>query len=194
MRDLAISIKMTVVLTLLVGLAYPLAMVGLARVLFPFQSAGSPIRRDGQIVGSALIGQSFTSPRYFHGRPSTAGDKGYDATASGGSNLAPTNRSLIDTVRKHLKETAESEAVSSPAQVPVDLVTASGSGLDPDISPAAAELQVPRVAKVRHLSEDRVRELVSRNSSSRFLGIFGEPRVNVLMLNLALDEAAGMPR
>ncbi|MFZ0887020.1 MAG: potassium-transporting ATPase subunit KdpC [Candidatus Binataceae bacterium] len=194
MRELAISIKMTIVLTLVAGLAYPLAMVGLARVLFPFQSAGSPIRRDGQVVGSALIGQNFTSPRYFHGRPSSAGDKGYDATASGGSNLAPTNRSLIDTVRKRLKETAQSEAVSSPAQVPVDLVTASASGLDPDISPAAAELQVARVAKLRHLSEDRVRELVSRNLSSRFLGIFGEPRVNVLMLNLALDETDGRHR
>ena len=188
MRDLAIAIKMTIVLTLITGIAYPIAMVGVGRALFPRQAAGSPIRRDGDVVGSVLIGQNFSSPRYFHGRPSAAGDKGYDATASGGSNLGPTNRSLIDTVRKRLRETVESEAVSAQ-KVPVDLVTASGSGLDPDLSPAAAELQVPRVARARHLSEDRVRELVARNTSARFLGIFGEPRVNVLMLNLALDKA-----
>lgn len=193
MRDLAIAIKMTIVLTLITGIAYPIAMAGVGRVLFPWQAAGSPIRRDGQVVGSALIGQNFSSPRYFHGRPSAAGDKGYDATASGGSNLGPTNRSLIDTVRKRLRETVESEAVSAQ-KVPVDLVTASGSGLDPDLSPAAAELQVPRVARARHLSEERVRELVARNTSARFLGIFGEPRVNVLMLNLALDEAGGGQR
>jgi len=182
------AIRMTLVLTLLTGIVYPVVMVGLAHVLFPYQAEGSLITRDGRIVGSELIGQNFTAPGYFHGRPSAAGDKGYDATSSSGSNLGPTNKSLIDTVRQRLKDLLEKNPGVEPAQVPVDLVTASGSGLDPEISPAGAEIQVARVAKARGLSEESVRALVRDHTRSRWAGVVGEPGVNVLKLNLALDE------
>ena len=181
---------MTIVLTVLTGLIYPLVLTGIARVLFPWQSAGSLVSRGSQLVGSAIIGQNFAAPQYFHSRPSAAGDKGYDASGSGGSNLGPTNKTLIETVRKRLKDELETDPGVGPSQVPVDLLTASGSGLDPEISPAAAEVQVARVAKARGLSQDTVAQMVRRNTRGRWLGIIGEPGVNVLALNLALDDAA----
>jgi K+-transporting ATPase ATPase C chain len=181
---------MTIVLTILTGLLYPLAMVAMSHVLFPWQSAGSIALRNGQAVGSAIIGQNFASAQYFHPRPSAAGDKGYDASSSSGSNLGPTNKAFIDTVRKRLKDELETDPGVTAAQVPIDLVTTSGSGLDPEISPAAAAVQVPRVAKARGLSQDVVALLVQQNTRGRWLGIVGEPGVNVLMLNLALDDAA----
>ncbi|MGH7932310.1 MAG: potassium-transporting ATPase subunit KdpC [Candidatus Binataceae bacterium] len=179
---------MTLVLTLLTGIVYPIAMAGLAQLLFPFQAQGSLITHDGRVVGSELIGQNFASPGYFHGRPSAAGDKGYDASNSGGSNLGPTNRTLIEAVRQRLHGVLERNAAAMPALVAIDLVTASGSGLDPEISPAAADLQVPRVAKARSLSEETVRALVRAHTRSRWAGVLGEPGVNVLETNLALDE------
>ncbi len=185
--------RMTLVLTFLLGIVYPVAMTVLARVVFPFQAEGSLITGDGQIVGSELIGQNFTSPGHFHGRPSAAGDKGYDATSSSGSNLGPTNKSFIDTVKQRVKDVVGNNPGVTPAQVPVDLVTASGSGLDPEISPAAAELQVPRVAKARGLNEDTVRSVVRAHTRPRWAGILGEPGVNVLELNLALDEMGKGP-
>jgi potassium-transporting ATPase KdpC subunit len=185
------AIRMTIVLTLLVGIAYPLAIAGLAHVFFPFQADGSLLERNRQVVGSQLIGQNFVSLSYFHPRPSAAGDKGYDATASGGSNLGPTNKVLINTVKQHLKAVLENNPGATPSDVPVDLVTSSGSGLDPDISPAAAELQVARVAKARGLDEQTVRRLVLAHTRRRWAGFLGEPRVNVLELNLALDGLTG---
>ncbi|MGO9797857.1 MAG: potassium-transporting ATPase subunit KdpC, partial [Candidatus Binatus sp.] len=166
------------------------------------QAQGSLIVRGNEIVGSALIGQDFTSDRYFHGRPSatTAPDpqdstktvpKPYNAAGSGGSNLGPTNKALIDAVKTRMKNFIESNPATNPRQVPVDMVTASGSGLDPEISPAAADLQVARVAHARGMSEDQVRQLIAENTRARSAGIFGEPGVNVLLLNLALDRAAG---
>jgi potassium-transporting ATPase KdpC subunit len=184
------AFKMTIVLTLLTGIAYPVVIAGLAHLLFPAQAEGSLISRDGHIVGSRLIGQNFSSPRYFHGRPSAAGDKGYDAASSSGSNLGPTNKTLMDTVRQRLKAVVEKNPGSTSAEVPVDLVTASGSGLDPEISLAGAEIQMPRVAKARGLSEESVRALVRANTRPRSAGILGEPGVNVLSLNLALDHMA----
>ena len=181
------AIRMTVVLTILTGILYPVAMTGLGRLLFPAQANGSLIEQNGTVIGSALIGQNFDAPGYFHGRPSAAGDKGYDATSSGGSNLGPTNKTLIATVATRVKSLVEKNPETRA--VPVDLVTASGSGLDPEISPAAAELQVARIAKVRGVSEDSVRDLVRANTRPRLVGLFGEPGVNVLMLNLALDHA-----
>jgi K+-transporting ATPase ATPase C chain len=193
MRTVGTAIRMTVVLTLLLGLIYPIAMTGICQALFPFQAGGSLIVRHGQIVGSSVIGQKFSAPGYFHSRPSAAG-KGYDADASAGSNLGPTNKALIEAVRSRLKAIMEENPGITAAQVPVDLVTASGSGLDPEISPAAAQLQVARVAKARGISEDLVRQLIERNSRARWAGVLGEPGVNVLQLNLALDDAAPMPR
>ena len=190
MRGLLIAIRMTVVLTVLLGLIYPLALTGVARVLFPWQSAGSLLSYRRQVIGSAIIGQNFSAPQYFHSRPSAAGDKGYDASGSGGSNLGPTNKTLIETVRKRLKDELETDPGVAANQVPVDLVTSSGSGLDPEISPAAADLQIPRVAKARGLSQDTVAQLVRQNTRGRWLGLLGEPGVNVLTLNLALDDAA----
>jgi potassium-transporting ATPase KdpC subunit len=189
-----IAIRMTLVLTLLMGIIYPVAMVGLAHLMFPSQAEGSLIVRNGRVIGSALIGQNFSSPGYFHGRPSAAGDKGYDATSSGGSNLGPTNKTLVDTAQKRLKELLEQNPGTTPSQVPIGMITASGSGLDPDISPAGAELQVLRVAKARGLSEDSVRSLVSEHTRSRWAGILGERRVNVLELNLALDDLSAAHR
>jgi potassium-transporting ATPase KdpC subunit len=198
LKEIRPAIVVLVVLTLITGLVYPLAMTGLAEVIFPSQAQGSIIERDGKVVGSALIGQEFTSEQYFHGRPSatTAPDPKdstktvpapYNAANSSGSNLGPTNKALIDRVKEDVDKL---KAENPSASVPVDLVTTSASGLDPDISPEAALFQVPRVAKARKLSEDQVRQLVTAQTDGRFAGLLGEPRVNVLALNLALDAAS----
>jgi K+-transporting ATPase ATPase C chain len=198
LKEVRPAIALLVMLTLITGLLYPLAMVGIANVFFPHQAQGSLIERDGKVIGSELIGQAFTSDRYFHGRLSatTAADPAdatktlpapYNAANSMGSNLGPTSKTLIDRVTADVA-TLKQENPNSP--VPVDLVTTSGSGLDPDISPEAALFQVPRVAKARSMPEDRLRDLVNRYIEGRILGIFGEPRVNVLALNIALDQAA----
>jgi potassium-transporting ATPase KdpC subunit len=181
-----VAVKMTIVLTVLTGIIYPLAMVGVAHVLFPAQAEGSLIYHNGAAVGSSLMGQNFKSPGYFHSRPSAAGNNGYDPTSSSGSNLGPTNKSLIDSVKGRLKTVIEENPGTQPSQVPIDIVTASGSGLDPEISPAAADMQVARVAKARGMSQDTVRALVSTYTRSRLAGFLGEPGVNVLELNLAL--------
>jgi potassium-transporting ATPase KdpC subunit len=190
MRALMISIKMTIVLTILLGIIYPLAITGIANVLFPHQAQGSLIERDGKVVGSELIGQTFATPGYFHGRPSAAGDKGYDASNSSASNLGPTNKTLISTVQQRVKDVLEANPGVDVHQVPIDLVTASASGLDPEISLASADLQVARVAKSRGIGEDDIRLLIRQNTRARYLGIMGEPGVNVLTLNLALDKLA----
>jgi potassium-transporting ATPase KdpC subunit len=178
------AIAITVVLTVLLGIIYPLVVTGLAQVMFPAKAGGSLIEKDGKIIGSSLIGQPFTGPGYFHSRPSAAGS-GYDATASAGTNLGPTSQKLMDNV-KTAAESLREENPGSP--VPIDMVTASASGLDPHITPAAAEFQVPRVAKERGMSGDEVRRIVREHAEGRQFGILGEPRVNVLELNLALDE------
>jgi potassium-transporting ATPase KdpC subunit len=199
LAQLRTGVLMIVVMTVLMGLVYPLAMTGIGQVVFPHKADGSLIKKDGQVIGSSLIGQSFvdantgkTLPGYFRGRPSAAG-AGYDAGASSGSNLGPTNQVLIDRVTADVAIIREENGLAADAQIPVDLVTASGSGLDPDISPASAEIQVARVARERGLSEDQVRDLVKKNTSGRTLGILGEKRVNVLKLNLALDDLKPMP-
>jgi K+-transporting ATPase ATPase C chain len=183
-RNFLVAILMTVVTTVLLGIVYPLAVTGLAQVLFPAKANGQLIERDGKVIGSAIIGQAFSSPGYFRSRPSAAGT-GYDAANSGGTNLGPTNKKLIDSVRQAVAD-AQKENPGTP--VPVDLVTSSASGLDPHISPAAAAFQVPRVAKERGMSEADVQQLVGASTERRQLGFFGEPRVNVLRLNLALDD------
>jgi K+-transporting ATPase ATPase C chain len=196
LREIRPAIVILIALTLITGLLYPLAMTGIAELVFPRQAQGSMIERDGQVVGSEHIGQNFTTDKYFHGRPSatTAADPSdptktvpapYNAANSGGSNLGPSNKALVDRVQSDLDKLKQ-ENPSQP--VPVDLVTTSASGLDPDISPEAALFQVPRVAKARNLAEDRVRQLVSDHIEGRFLGLLGEPHVNVLLLNLALDR------
>ena len=179
-----------VVFTVLVGLAYPLAVFGIGQVAFRGAADGSLVRSGGRVVGSSLIGQSWDAPQYFWGRPSAAGG-GYDAGASGASNLGPTSRKLADTVGQRLDALLQVNPGKTAAEVPAELVTASGSGLDPDISPAAAEFQVDRVARARGLDPGRVRALVRDHTQGRALGFLGEPRVNVLELNLALDAATG---
>ncbi len=188
------AVKMTFVLTLLTGIIYPVAITVLSQTIFPFQAHGSLITRDGQIVGSKLIGQNFSGSGYFHGRPSAAGDKGYDATSSGGSNLGPTNKILIDAARRRLKETLEQNPGTAAADVPISQITASGSGRDPEISPAGARMQVARIAKTRGMTDQAVLDLVRANTRPRWAGIIGEPGVNVLELNLALDEVNALPR
>jgi potassium-transporting ATPase KdpC subunit len=183
-RNLLIAVLMTVVTTVMLGVVYPLVITGIAQAAFPDKANGQLIERDGKTVGSRIIGQGFTSPGYFHSRPSAAG-MGYDATSSAGSNLGPTNKKLVDAVAANV-EAARKENPNAP--VPIDLVTTSASGFDPHISPAAAEFQVPRVARERGVSEDNVRRLVAANTAGRQLGFFGESRVNVLELNLALDR------
>jgi K+-transporting ATPase ATPase C chain len=182
-KNLLIALWFTLVTTVMFGILYPLAITGLAQVLFPGRANGQLIERNGKIVGSRIIGQSFTEPGYFHSRPSSAGT-GYDPTSSSGSNLGPTNKLLIERVKSDVQK-LQSENPNVP--VPVDLVTASGSGLDPDISPAAAEFQIPRVARSRGMKEDDVRTLVQKHTDGRDLGFLGEPHVNVLELNLELD-------
>jgi len=190
LAELRPAILLTLILTAITGIAYPLAMTGIAQVLFPHQANGSLVVRDGRVIGSELIAQSFAGDGYFHPRPSAAGEKGYDAGASGGSNLGPNDAGLLERVG----ESAKGLSAERPgAPIPVDLVTASGSGLDPDLSPAAAEFQIARVAGARGLAEERVRDLVLARTEKRQLGVLGEPRVNVLALNLALDEAGKSP-
>jgi K+-transporting ATPase ATPase C chain len=199
LKEIRPAIVFVVALTLITGVAYPFAMTGIARVVFPYQSQGSLIEREGRVVGSALIGQEFKGDGYFHGRPSAtvAPDPNdpaktvaapYNAANSGGSNLGPTNKALVERVRSDVEKLKQENAST---ELPVDLVTTSSSGLDPHISPAAAFFQVSRVAKARNMPEDRVRQLVDEHIEGRTLGLLGEPRVNVLALNLALDREAG---
>ena len=180
------AIRLTLVTTVLLGLGYPLLVTAIAGVVFPHKATGSLIMKDGQVIGSELLAQSFTSDRYFHPRPSAAGN-GYDATASGGSNLAQSNAKLVQRVQGDIDKLS---AENPGKPVPIDMVTTSGSGLDPDITPDNAYFQARRVAKARGLSEDQVRNLIAANTSGRQLGLLGEPRVNVLALNLALDKLA----
>ena len=198
LKEIRPAVIVLVLLTLITGLAYPLAMTAIAGVLFPKQAQGSLIEKDGKVIGSALIGQEFKDDKYFHGRPSaTSGpdpadstktvSAPYNAASSSGSNLGPTSKALNDRIKEDVEKL---KAENASASVPVDLVTTSGSGLDPDISPEAALFQVPRVAKARNMPEDRVRQLVTENTKGRLAGLLGEPRVNVLALNLALDSAA----
>ena len=198
LKEIRPAILVLVLLTLITGLAYPLVMTAIAGVVFPKQAQGSLIERDGKVVGSALIGQEFKDDKYFHGRPSatTAPDPAdstktvsapYNAANSGGSNLGPTSKALNDRVKEDVDKL---KAENPSAAVPIDFVTTSASGLDPDISPEGALFQVPRVAKARNMPEDRVRQLVTDNTKGRLVGLLGEPRVNVLALNLALDAAA----
>jgi potassium-transporting ATPase KdpC subunit len=198
LREIRPAIVFVVALTLITGVAYPFAMTGIAEMLFPYQAQGSLVERDGKVIGSALIGQEFTSDGYFHGRPSatTSPDPNdatktvaapYNAANSGGSNLGPTSNSLIERIEGDM---AKLKLENPSARVPIDLVTASGSGLDPHISPQAALFQVPRIAKARNLPEDQVRRLVFENAGGPLAGFLGEPRVNVLELNLALERMA----
>ena len=183
-KNLITAVLMTIATTILLGIIYPLVVTGLAQLVFPKQANGQLIQRNGKIVGSAIIGQGFSGAGYFHSRPSAAGT-GYDAANSNGSQLGPTNHKLIDRVKG---DVASAQAEDPGAPIPIDLVTTSASGLDPDITPAAAYFQVPRIARERHVSEDQVRNLVQTHIQPRQLGFLGEPRVNVLALNLALDD------
>jgi K+-transporting ATPase ATPase C chain len=183
-QNLRIAILMVVITTVLFGLAYPLAVTGLAQLFFPHQANGSLIQSNGQIIGSELIGQSFSSPAYFHSRPSSAGP-GYDASQSSPSNLGPTNHQLLDRVKS---DTEKLQAENPGTPIPVDLVTSSGSGLDPDISPAAAEFQIHRIASARGISESDLRALIAKHTLPRQFGFLGEPRVRLLPLNIDLDS------
>jgi K+-transporting ATPase ATPase C chain len=189
-KNLITAVLMTIATTVLLGIIYPLVVTGLAQLIFPRKANGQLIEKDGKIVGSRIIGQGFSRPGYFYPRLSAAGN-GYDAANSAGSNLGPTNQKLIDRVKQ---DVARLQAENPGKPVPIDLVTTSASGFDPEISPAAAEFQVPRVARARGLSEDRVRQLVARHTLGRQFGFLGEPRVNVLELNLALDEQSTLKK
>jgi K+-transporting ATPase ATPase C chain len=189
MKQLIIAVRVTLVFAVLTGVAYPLLVTGLSKAIFPHQANGSLVQAGGKTIGSELIGQRFTKPEYFQGRPSAAGTDGYDGLASGGPNFGPTNQHLVDRVQGDLKKFREANP-GFTGPVPADLLTASGSGLDPDISPASADVQVPRVAAARGMSEDALRQLLKTHIEDRQFGILGEPRVNVLKLNLALDQAA----
>jgi K+-transporting ATPase ATPase C chain len=186
------AIKMTLVLTVLTGIIYPVLITVVSEGIFPYQAQGSLITRDGHVVGSELIGQNFNAPGYFHPRPSAAGN-GYDPTSSGGSNLGPTNKTLVDTVRQRLKETLEQNPGTSAGDVPISQITASGSGLDPEITIAGAQLQAARVAKARGMSNPAVLDLINAHIRHRWAGVVGEPGVNVLELNLALDRLNAAP-
>ena len=190
MKNLVTAVLMTIVTTVLLGLIYPLVVTGIAQVIFPSKANGQLIERDRQVIGSRIIGQPFTSPGYFRSRPSAAGANGYDAAGSAGTNYGPTNKKLIDRVKV---DTEKLQAENPGKPVPVDMVTTSASGLDPHISPAAAEFQVPRVAKERGMSEDEVRRLVQAHTAGRQFGFLGEPVVNVLELNLDLDGRRARP-
>jgi K+-transporting ATPase ATPase C chain len=185
-RNVTTAVLYTVLASILLGIGYPYAVTGIAQLLFRNKANGQLIIRDGKLVGSGILGQAFTGPAYFHSRPSAAGT-GYDASSSSGSNYAPTNKKLVSRVAS---DVATAQMDHPNALVPIDLVTSSASGLDPDITPAAADFQIARIAQVRHLSEDSVRQIVARHTSRRQLGILGEPRVNVLQLNLDLDRTA----
>jgi potassium-transporting ATPase KdpC subunit len=187
-QNLKIAILMTIVTTVLLGLVYPLVVTGLAQLLFRDKANGQLISRNGQIVGSRIIGQAFVGPGYLHSRPSAAGN-GYDAANSGGSNLGPTNQHLIDRVEA---DVTRLQAENPGQSVPIDLVTTSASGLDPDITPAAADFQVPRIARELGLSEDQVRQIIQQHTEQRTWKLLGEPRVNVLEVNLALDQVKAM--
>jgi K+-transporting ATPase ATPase C chain len=189
-KNLLIAALYTVVTTVLFGIGYPLVVTGLAQLLFPKQANGSLIEQNGKLVGSHLLGQPFTQPGYFYSRPSAAGAAGYDASNSSGSNYGPTNKAFVDRVNTSIQQL---QPTNPDKPIPVDLVTTSGSGLDPDITPAGAEFQVPRVAKERGMSEQGVRALVAKHTEGRQLGFLGEPRVHVLDLNLDLDAAHPMP-
>jgi K+-transporting ATPase ATPase C chain len=191
MRNLLTAILFTIVTTILFGLIYPLAVTGIAQIIFPDKANGQLIRRsDGRIVGSRIIGQPFTGPGYFHSRPSAAGVAGYDAGASSGSNLGPASQKLIDRIKA---DAARIQAENPNQPVPVDLVTTSASGLDPHISPAAAEFQIPRVARERRLMESELRQIVAAHTEGRTVGFLGEPRINVLELNIDLDSTKPVP-
>ena len=183
-KNLIISVLMTIATTVLLGIIYPLVVTGLSQVLFPHKANGQLIEANGKVIGSRIIGQAFSSPGYFHSRPSAAGN-GYDATASNGSQWGPTNQKLVDRVKG---DVAAAQAENPGVPIPIDLVTASASGLDPEISPAAAAFQLPRVAKARGISEEQLRQLVAKHTDNRQLGFLGEQRVNVLELNLDLDK------
>ncbi|HTB17394.1 MAG TPA: potassium-transporting ATPase subunit KdpC [Bryobacteraceae bacterium] len=181
------ALRMNVFLMILLGVGYPLAVTGVSQLVFPHQANGSLITKNGQVIGSELIGQNFTKPEYFQPRPSAAGNDGYDPTASGGYNFGPTNQKLIDRVKASV-EKFHKDNPDYHGPIPADLLTGSGSGLDPDISPASAQAQTPRVAKARGIPEDQLGQLVAQYTKSPDLGLLGEPRVNVLKLNLALDQ------